>query len=624
MKTCKEMALIWNVTERSVTKFCNEGKIPGVKKVGKSWAIPDDAKKPVDGRVSSGKYVKKRDNEEKKPLPIGISDYVRAQSEYYYVDKTLLIRDFLDRKPLVSLFTRPRRFGKTLNMDMLRVFFEISKENTGKYFEDKAIWKCGEEYRSHQGKYPVIFLTFKDVKFDTWEATIDKIKGLLQEEYGRHQELLASDKLSAYEKEYFGRILDSSANEVELTSALERLSKMLTSHYGKAPIIIIDEYDTPIQEGYAKDFYEEIIGFMRNFFSGAFKDNKNLSYGFLTGILRIAQESIFSGLNNLTVNSVMDEEYDRYFGFTEDEVEQMLDYYWVSEKEAELKEWYDGYLFGKEEIYNPWSVINYISKGCIPQAYWVNTGKNEVLEDVLKVATDDITERLYSLLQGERVIARIDQNVVYRSLTEEPANIYSLLLVAGYLKTPTKELQGDGSYLCEVSIPNKEITAVYKNEILSHLLQIGAISRTTANKIAESLYANDDRKLQGAIVEYMDKAISFYDAGTESFYHGLMLGLIALMDNRYKIKSNRESGDGRYDISMFPKEERNPGIIMELKWKKALSTEELDRLAEDAFAQIEDMRYDSEMKEEGIKEILKFGIAFTGKKVCIKTGKERD
>lgn len=624
MKTCKEMALIWNVTERSVTKFCNEGKIPGAMKVGKSWAIPDDAKKPVDGRVSSGKYVKKRDNEEKKPLPIGISDYVRAQSEYYYVDKTLMIKDFLDRKPLVSLFTRPRRFGKTLNMDMLRVFFEISKENTGKYFEDKAIWKCGEEYRSHQGKYPVIFLTFKDVKFDTWEATIDKIKGLLQEEYGRHQELLSSDKLSAYEKEYFGKILDSSANEVELTSALERLSKMLTSHYGKAPIIIIDEYDTPIQEGYAKDFYEEIIGFMRNFFSGAFKDNKKLSYGFLTGILRIAQESIFSGLNNLTVNSVMDEEYDRYFGFTEDEVGQMLDYYGVSEKEAELKEWYDGYLFGKEEIYNPWSVINYISKGCIPQAYWVNTGKNEVLEDVLKVATDDITERLYSLLQGESVIARIDQNVVYRSLTEDAANIYSLLLVAGYLKTPKKELQGDGSYLCEVSIPNKEIAAVYKNEILSHLLQIGAISRTTANKIAESLYANDDRKLQGAIAEYMDKAISFYDAGTESFYHGLMLGLIALMDNRYKIKSNRESGDGRYDISMFPKEERNPGIIMELKWKKALSTEELDRLAEDAFAQIEDMRYDSEMKEEGIKEILKFGIAFTGKKVCIKTGKEKD
>lgn len=273
------------------------------------------------------------------------------------------------------------------------------------------------------------------------DATIDKIRGLLQEEYGRHQELLNSDKLSQYEKEYFTKIISATANEVELTSSLERLSKMLASHYDKAPVIIIDEYDTPIQEGYSKDFYDEIIGFMRNFFSGAFKDNKNLSYGFLTGILRIAQESIFSGLNNLTVNSVMDEEYDSFFGFTESEVKAMLSYYGVSDKEEELKDWYDGYLFGSEEIYNPWSVINYISKGCLPQAYWVNTGKNEILDDVLRVATDDITERLYDLLQGERVVARIDQNVVYRSLAEDPANIYSLLLVAGYLKTPKKELQ---------------------------------------------------------------------------------------------------------------------------------------------------------------------------------------
>ena len=532
-----------------------------------------------------------------KSLPIGISDYVRAQSEYYYVDKTLLIKEFLDRRPLVSLFTRPRRFGKTLNMDMLRVFFEISDEDTSRYFADKAIWNCGEEYRTYQGKYPVIFLTFKDVKFDTWEATIDKIRGLLQEEYGRHQELIDSDKLSQYEKIYFTKILDSSANEVELTSALERLSKMLAVHYGKAPIIIIDEYDTPIQEGYSKDFYDEIIGFMRNFFSGAFKDNKNLSYGFLTGILRIAQESIFSGLNNLSVNTVMDEEYDSFFGFTSDEVKKMLEYYGMSKKESELKDWYDGYLFGSEEIYNPWSVINYISRGGIPQAYWVNTGKNEILEDLLKVATDDITERLYALLHGERIIARIDQNVVYSSLTEEPANIYSLLLVAGYLKAPKKELQADGSYLCEVSIPNREIAAVYKSEILSHFLQVGVITRNTANKIAESLYANDYKKLQNAVAEYMDKSISFYDGGAEGFYHGLMLGLIALMDNQYKIKSNRESGDGRYDICLIPREEKYPGIIMELKWKEKLSEAALVSLAEEALVQIDELRYDSDLKD---------------------------
>lgn len=621
MKTCKEKALEWNVSPRSVNDMCKKGRIQGAIKEKGSWLIPDDSPKPMDGRVSNGKYIKKNmvAKAEVKSLPIGISDYVRAQEEYYYVDKTLLIKEFLDQKPLVSLFTRPRRFGKTLNMDMLRVFFEISDKNTSKYFADKNIWQCGEEYRSHQGKYPVIFLTFKDVKFDTWDATIDKIRGLLQEEYGRHQELLNSDKLSQYEKEYFTKIISATANEVELTSSLERLSKMLASHYDKAPVIIIDEYDTPIQEGYSKDFYNEIIGFMRNFFSGAFKDNKNLSYGFLTGILRIAQESIFSGLNNLTVNSVMDEEYDSFFGFTESEVKAMLSYYGVSDKEEELKDWYDGYLFGSEEIYNPWSVINYISKGCLPQAYWVNTGKNEILDDVLRVATDDITERLYDLLQGERVVARIDQNVVYRSLAEDPANIYSLLLVAGYLKTPKKELQADGSYLCEVSIPNREIAAVYKSEILSHFLQTGAITRTTANKIAESLYANDYKKLQSAIGEYMDKSISLFDGGAEGFYHGLMLGLIALMDNQYKIKSNRESGDGRFDVSLIPREKRYPGIILELKWKEKLSDVELEKWSNEALKQIGELRYDSEMKEDGITEILKFGIAFSGKKVCVRT-----
>lgn len=618
MKSSEQFAIEWNRSKRAINDLCNKGKIPGAIKEGRKWLIPDDAVRPVDKRVSSGKYAKKK-TANNKSLPIGISDYVRAQADYYYVDKTLLIKEFLDQKPLVSLFTRPRRFGKTLNMDMLRVFFEISEEDTSKYFENKAIWRCGEEYRRQQGQYPVVFLTFKDVKFDSWKATLDKIKDLLQEEFGRHQEIADSDRLAEYEKTYFAKIINGEASEVDLTVSLAKLSQMLTKHYGKAPIIIIDEYDTPIQEGYSKDFYDEIIGFMRNFFSGAFKDNKNLTYGFLTGILRIAQESIFSGLNNLTVNSVMDEKYDQFFGFTASEVRDMLEYYGALDKEAELKDWYDGYLFGSTEIYNPWSVINYISKGCIPQAYLVNTGKNEILEDVLKVATDDITERLYSLLQGERVIAQIDQNVVYRSLSEDPANIYSLLLVAGYLKTPKKELQADGSYLCEVSIPNREIAAVYKSEILSHLLQIGAITRTTANKIAESLYANDYKKLQKAIAEYMDKSISFYDAGAEGFYHGLVLGLIALMDNQYKIKSNRESGDGRYDISLFPREGRYPGIIMELKWKKDLSADELSGLADEALIQIGEKRYDAEMKEDGIQDILKFGIAFSGKKVSVKT-----
>ena len=601
------MASIWNISVRAVSSLCKSGRIPGAVKNGKNWEISDNAQKPVDGRISTGEYSKREMTTARKPLPIGISDYVRAQSDYYYVDKTMLIKEFLDQKSLVSLFTRPRRFGKTLNMDMLRVYFEKTDKDTSKYFKDKDIWKCGEGYRAHQGKYPMIFLTFKDVKFDSWQATVEKIKSLLQEEYGRHQELLSSDRISDYEKEYFNKVLSATENEVELSSSLEKLSKMLATHYDKAPIIIIDEYDTPIQEGYSKDFYDEIIGFTRNFFSGAFKDNKNLSYGILTGC-------IFSGLNNLTVNSVMDEAYDCYFGFTDEEVSKMLDYYGVAEKESELKEWYDGYLFGNEEIYNPWSVINYISKGCVPQAYWVNTGKNEILEDVLKVADEDITEKLYSLILGDKVLARIDLNGVYGS-----SNIFSLLLVAGYLKTTIKELQADGSYLCQVSIPNKEIASVYKSEVLAHLMKIGAVSRTTADKIAESLFINDYVKLEKAIAEYMDKAISFYDTASESFYHGLVLGLMAMMDNQYKIKSNRESGKGRFDICLMPRDNKHPGMIMELKWKKNLDDNELVLLADEAISQIHSMEYDSEMKSEGIKKILKFGIAFSGKRVCVKT-----
>lgn len=617
MKTCKELALEWNLSERTISHLCNEGKISGAVKKGKSWQIPDNAEKPVDGRITDGKYIKNNKSVEKKSLPVGISDYVRAQSEYYYVDKTLLIKEFLDKKPLVSLFTRPRRFGKTLNMDMLRVFFEISEEETSKYFTDKAIWKCGEKYRAYQGKFPVIFLTFKDVKFNTWNDTINKIKNLLQAEYGRHQELLESSHLAEYEKEYFSKVLNGTASEVDLSSALENLSRMLTAHYNKAPVIIIDEYDAPIQEGYSKDFYDEIIGFMRNFFSGAFKDNKNISFGFLTGILRIAQESIFSGLNNLSVNSVMDDDYEQYFGFTSEEVHSMMKYYGFTRKENELKEWYDGYRFGNTEIYNPWSVINYISKGCVPLAYWVNTGKSEILEDVLKASDEGISEKLLLLLQEDKLVSKIDLNVVYRLLTEDPGNIFSLLVVAGYLKVDKKTVQNDGSYLCEISIPNKEIAAVYKNEILSHLVKNGAVSRNTANMISESLYSADYETLQKAIKEYLDKTISFYDAGSEGFYHGLVLGLAALMDDHYKIKSNRESGDGRYDIALIPRENKYPGIIMELKWKTGLSYEELEKLSEEALNQINDNRYATELHEDGIESLIKLGIAFSGKNVVI-------
>ena len=635
MKTSKEIAIEWGISERTVSYLCNRGKIPGAYKEGRIWQIPDDVVKPEDSRVKTGEY-RKSDNKavlvpntdnstapnatmSRKPLPIGISDYVRAQSEYYYVDKTLLIKDFLGKKPLVSLFTRPRRFGKTLNMDMLRVFFEMSEEDTSIYFKDKKIWACGEEYTRHQGKYPVIFLSFKDVKFDSWEATLSKLSALLQTEYGRHDKLVDSPKLADYEKAYYNKIVNGSANEVELSAALENLSRMLYKHYETNAIIIVDEYDTPIQEGYSKNFYDEIIGFMRNLFSGGFKDNKYLAYGFLTGILRIAQESIFSGLNNLSVNTVLDDDFESFFGFTYPEVHQMLEYYGCTHKEKELQQWYDGYIFGNQEIYNPWSVINYISKDCNPQAYWVNAGRNEIIEDVMKVSSDDVYERLLALMQGEKVVARINQTTVYRSLSDDPANIYSILLVAGYLKPVKKQLQTDGSYMCEIAIPNNEIFAVYKSEILSYYTTIGVIKDATSNIIAESLYSNDKDRLQKAVGEYMTKSISFYDAGAEGFYHGLVLGLIALMDNQYKIKSNRESGDGRYDVSLFPKDKNHAGIIIEIKWEKDMEQNALSKLADKALKQIDNKHYDSEMVQAGIHDIIKLGMAFSGKEVAIKT-----
>lgn len=613
LKTCKEKAIEWNISTRAVNVMCQSGKIEGVKKEKGVWMIPNNAEKPIDGRTVNGKQSITK----LKPLPIGISDYIRAQEEYYYVDKTLLIKDFLDKKPLVSLFTRPRRFGKTLNMDMLRVFFEISNEDTSKYFINKQIWKCGKEYQAHQGKYPVIFLTFKDVKFDSWTATLDKIKGLLQEEYARHIEVLDSNKISQYEKDYFLKILNGNANEVDISSALERLSKILAIHYKKNPIIIIDEYDTPIQEGYIKEFYDEIISFMRNFFSGAFKDNKYLSYGFLTGILRISQESIFSGMNNISVHSLFDEEYESYFGFTEDEVKNMLSYYGKQDKETELKNWYDGYLFGKKEIYNPWSVINYISRDCIPQAYWANSGSNEILHEVMQTLNDDSVQRLNALLQGEKVVARIDQNVIYRSIKENSQYIYSLLIVAGYLKPVTKYIQEDGNYLCEVKIPNKEIEAVYRSEVLSSLVTSGVIKRTTMDTIVESLFSNSYERLQLALSEYLNNSISFFDKSSESFYHGLMLGLLALMDNQYIIKSNREAGDGRYDISLLPRQNKYPAIIIELKYQKDITDDKLNALAHQALSQINLLRYDSEFKNYGFEKVLKYAIAFSGKKVNV-------
>ena len=599
--SCSDASKAMGFSVRRIQQMCKNGELPGAIKEGRKWLIPDET-------IHINHFAKN------KSLPIGVSDFKLATTGYYYVDKTLMIRDFLDKKPMVSLFTRPRRFGKTLNMDMLRVFFEKTNEDTSVYFKDKQIWQCGDYYTKHQGQYPVIFLTFKDVKSMTWEETFQKIRRLISLEFIRHNELETSSVLTAYEKEQYHLLAGDSGDEVDCQMGLQLLSLLLHKHYGRECIIIIDEYDTPIQQGHTCNFYPEIVNFMRNFFSGGLKDNPHLAFGFLTGILRVAKESIFSGRNNLKTYSILDDGYSSYFGFTEKEVKDMLRYYGKDDKYNELSEWYDGYRFGNTEIFNPWSVINYISDNCFPKAFWQSTGSNEIIGEIIQAATPEITKDLYKLLCGEKIAAYIDTGVIYPEVQNNPYSIYSFLLVAGYLKVANIYPQSDGNFMCDVAIPNKEITFVYEKEVLNRTNQ-----NSLAISISQAIFSKDTQKLQALLEDFMVKSISSIDGANEGFYHGMMLGLCAILGNRYKIRSNRESGLGRFDIQLMPLTKGMPGFIFEFKHTKDEHTD-LSALADSALQQIEAKKYDTELRDNGVNSIISIGIAFRGKSAVVRRG----
>lgn len=599
--SCSDASKAMGFSVRRIQQMCKNGELPGAIKEGRKWLIPDET-------IHINHFAKN------KSLPIGVSDFKLATTGYYYVDKTLMIRDFLDKKPMVSLFTRPRRFGKTLNMDMLRVFFEKTNEDTSVYFKDKQIWQCGDYYTKHQGQYPVIFLTFKDVKSMTWEETFQKIRRLISLEFIRHNELETSSVLTAYEKEQYHLLAGDSGDEVDCQMGLQLLSLLLHKHYGRECIIIIDEYDTPLQQGHTCNFYPEIVNFMRNFFSGGLKDNPHLAFGFLTGILRVAKESIFSGMNNLKTYSILDDGYSSYFGFTEKEVKDMLRYYGKDDKYNELSEWYDGYRFGNTEIFNPWSVINYISDNCFPKAFWQSTGSNEIIGEIIQAATPEITKDLYKLLCGEKIAAYIDTGVIYPEVQNNPYSIYSFLLVAGYLKVANIYPQSDGNFMCDVAIPNKEITFVYEKEVLNRTNQ-----NSLAISISQAIFSKDTQKLQALLEDFMVKNISSIDGANEGFYHGMMLGLCAILGNRYKIRSNRESGLGRFDIQLMPLTKGMPGFIFEFKHTKDEHTD-LSALADSALQQIETKKYDTELRDNGVNSIIRIGIAFRGKSAVVRRG----
>ena len=610
----KEAAMRWELAERTVRGLCIGGKIPGAIKNGRSWLIPADAEKPVDNRIKTGAYVRAKSRPKHLPLPVGVSDYRLASTEYYYIDKTMMLKDFIDERPMVTLFTRPRRFGKTLNMDMLRTFFEKTNEDTSKYFKDKKIWEQGEYYRSFQGKYPVIFITLKDVKHNSWDNTFANIGSIISSEYCRHSDLSKSPKLDKKQKDFYDKMVSEKFSAVDLERSLLYLSEMLKKHYGEGAVIIIDEYDTPIQSGHTSGFYDDVIAFMRNLLSGCFKDNKSLAFGFLTGILRVAKESIFSGLNNLTINSVLDNKYSEYFGFTANEVKEMAAYYSAPDKFDEVCEWYDGYRFGKTDIFNPWSVINYFSNDCEPRAFWLSTGSNDIIGEIIKEADNEIYERLSSLVNGGSFTTYIDTSVIYPQIKNNPSSIYSFLLMAGYLKVVKSSVSISGDFMCEVALPNKEISLVYRKEILQKLENI--IPQATAIAVEEAIFSGNGEKLRDIISNFLIQSVSAFDAAGENFYHGFMLGVCALFGNSY-VTSNRESGDGRYDIALSPKVSNLPGIIIELKAEKNCNENELQELAKTALKQINDKKYDTELKLKGVKTIYKYGVAFSGKHVAV-------
>ena len=612
-----EAARLLQMTSRRVVGLCGEGKLPGASRSGRNWRIPVESVKQYmkDAGIPLPEEAAD-DVRELLPVAIGNTSYIEISSECYYVDKTLLIRDLIDDHNMVTLFTRPRRFGKTLAINTIKTFFEKTEENTAKYFIDKKIWQCGEKYQSMQGRYPVIMLTFKDVKYNSWEESLEAIRLVVKDEFKRHPELYESSVLDADAKNYMDRMEKGTLSTVELQRSLLNLTRMLSAHHRSKVVILIDEYDTPIQQGYSKGFYKEVISFMRNFLSGGLKDNTDLAFGVLTGIMRVSKENLFSGLNNPLVNTVLDEKYSEYFGFTEDEVRAMASYYHRSEAMNEIRCWYDGYRFGSTEIYNPWSVTNYFASGGQAKPYWANTSDNDIIREILTGLTPEIADDLAKVMQGEPIHAALDMEVVYPRMTDGNDTIFSFLLLAGYLTPSGRSEETEIGTFASLRLPNAEIRRIYNTEILSWIR--AQQSGNIISEIEKAVYLSDAKRLQEALRKYMITSISFYDGAAEGFYHGMVLGLVASLSSKYYIRSNREAGEGRFDLQLEPRDKALPGILMEFKAVSVSEKDALSGLAEEALKQTEYKSYQRDMEDRGVSVIVRYGIAFSGKQVEVR------
>ncbi len=550
----------------------------------------------------------------RKKLPVGIDDFkVIIENDFYFVDKSLLIEEILVNRAAVTLMPRPRRFGKTLNMSMLRYYFDIeNKDENRKLFKNLKIEKTS--HIEEQGKYPVIYMSFKDFRSNTWEGCYEQIENLICDLYQKNLKIIKS--LDNFSQEQYKKICKKEGTKSDVANSIQRLSNYMCSYYGEKVIIIIDEYDTPLTSAFIGKYYDESITFFRNLLSSSLKGNLNLEFGIMTGITRVAKESIFSGLNNLDVATILDERYD-YFGLKEEEVEELLKYYGLIYKVQEVKKWYNGYSFGNEKIYNPWSIINFANQKKLC-AYWINTSDNQLIKNILKDNNSKILEDLETLFLGKTIEKKVTESIVYEEL-DKIDTIWSLFLFSGYVTNDSKRVSTvTGATTYNLIIPNLEVRTFFGDTFINE--NSGGDSVNYLNMLEELYYGNIE-KFISKFKKVYKSVISYHDVGdNEKYYHNFMIGLLINLSEKYIISSNRESGDGRYDIIMYPREEGKHGIIFEFKFVK--NKEKLKIKVEEALLQIKEKNYGREMKNYKVKKIINIGIAFSGKDLNVEWEEE--
>lgn len=557
-------------------------------------------------------------------LSTGIEDFKEIRIDgYYYVDKTALIEQVLDKRSKVTLFTRPRRFGKTLNMSMLRYFFETGTDS--KLFNGLYISQNAELCEKYMGKYPVIAISLKGVDADSYTKAKAQIIKIINREARRHRLLLKSEKLDSFDKELLTQLLSRNMEEDTITSSLQELTELLEAHFSKKVVVLIDEYDVPLAKAYENGYYNEMVFLIRNLFGNVLKTNDSLAFAVLTGCLRIAKESIFTGLNNFKVYSITNTEFDETFGFTNEEVRKMLVYYGLDSHFEEVKAWYDGYRFGNADVYCPWDVVNYCedhkeNTNAELQNYWMNTSGNEVIQHFVDSMNDPhmlTKSELELLVSGDTVVKQVDEMITYKELYSNIDNMWSTLFMTGYLTQRGKE--PDGRY--HLAIPNREICDCMVRRVLALFKRSVSQNRELLRSFCNAMLASDASTMEHALTEYMGKTISIRDSFAksirENFYHGLLIGILG-SQGAWKATSNKESGDGFSDILIEVNEDDlRIGMVLELKYSKTENA--LDKECDDALQQIEDKNYDQELREKGYTKILKYGIAFYHKKCRVKT-----